>query len=503
MAVVEVMRAYRYALDPTPSQLEDLARHAGAARWAFNHALAAKIEGHQQRRALVAQLAEQGVEEAARKQVRLPVPSKPVIQKALNAVKGDTRADIEGVCPWWWKVSTYCFQSAFADADQAWRNWLDSLSGRRAGRRVGYPRFKSKRKARASFRLHHDVKHPAIRLVTYRRLLLPRIGEVRLHESGKGLAKRVAAGVAVIQSVTVSRGGHRWYASVLVREQITVSERPTPRQQTAGTVGVDIGVHHLAALSTGETIPNPRIKAAGARALARAGRAYARTQPGSARREKARRRLARLQHLEAQRRAGLLHGLTKRLATSWAVVAVEDLNVPGMTRSVRGTLAQPGRNVRAKSGLNRSILDVAPGELRRQLAYKTGWYGSRLAVLDRWYPSSKTCSACGTAKTKLSLAVRVFTCSSCGYTSDRDVNAAKNIARHALIAPPAPSTAASTLAIESAVAPGTGETQNARRASMRPTQPRLATQLALKREDPAGLVGPPRSNNAAAVPTPA
>jgi putative transposase len=294
----------------------------------------------------------------------------------------------------------------------------------------------------------------------------------------------------VIQSVTVSRGGHRWYASVLVREQLTVPGRPTRVQAAAGTVGVDVGVHHLAALSTGELIPNPRTKATHARTLASAGRAYARTQPGSRRRERVRRRLVRLQHLEAARRAGVLHGLTKRLATGWAVVAVEDLNVAGMTRSARGTAEAPGRNVRAKSGLNRAVLDVAPGGLRRQLGYKTRWYGSRLAVLDRWWPSSKTCSARGTVKPKLCLGERTFHCEACGHTADRDTNAAVNIARHAVLVLPAP--------VPGAVAPSTEETRNARRADVRPIRPRPATQTAMKREDPpAG--GPPHGSDAAAV----
>lgn len=492
MAVVEVMRAYRYALDATPAQVEAFVRHAGAARWAYNHALAAKVEAHEQWRARVAELVDAGVgEAAARHQVKVPIPSKPAIQKALNAVKGDSRTGVDGVCPWWWAVSTYAFQSAFADADRAWGNWLSSVKGERAGRRVGYPRFKSKRRARAAFRLHHNVKRPTIRLSTYRRLQLPRIGEVRLHQSAKQLARRVADGIAVIQSVTVSRGGHRWYASVLVREQLAIPDRPTRAQAAAGTVGVDIGVHHLAALSTGETIPNPRTKARHERALTRAARTYARTQRGSGRRERARRRLARLQHLEATRRAGVLHALTKRLATGWTVVAVEDLNVAGMTRSARGNVDAPGRNVRAKAGLNRAVLDVAPGELRRQLTYKTTWYGSQLAVLDRWWPSSKTCSACGAAKTKLRLAERTFHCETCGHTAARDVNAARNIARHAVPLAPAEPT--------SAVAPSTGETKTAHRAGMRPIRPRPETQPATTREGrPPGRS--PHGSNAVAIP---
>jgi len=99
-----------------------------------------------------------------------------------------------------------------------------------------------------------------------------------------------------------------------------------------------------------------------------------------------------------------------------------------MTRSAAGTLDAAGRRVRQKSGLHRSVLDASPSEIRRQLAYKTTWYGSRLALLDRWYPSSKTCSGCGTAKATLALSERTFTCTTCGLMLDRDVNAAVKIA---------------------------------------------------------------------------
>ncbi|MEE1820728.1 zinc ribbon domain-containing protein, partial [Streptomyces sp. BE20] len=103
-----------------------------------------------------------------------------------------------------------------------------------------------------------------------------------------------------------------------------------------------------------------------------------------------------------------------------------------MSSSARGTVEAPGRRVRQKAGLNRAVLDATPGELRRQLSYKTSWYGSRLAVLDRWHPSSKTCSACGTVKSELSLSEREYHCTTCGLTIDRDLNAALIIARHAV-----------------------------------------------------------------------
>lgn len=497
---VEQLRAFRFVLDPSSSQLSHLARHAGAARWAFNHALAAKVRAHEQWRAEVAALVEQGVPEAeARKKVRVPIPSKPAIQKALNQVKGDSRKGLNGACPWWWEVSTYAFQSAFIDADTAWKNWLDSLKGKRAGRRVGYPRFKKKGRARDSFRLHHDVKRPTIRLCGYRRLRLPSIGEVRLHDSAKRLARLVDRGHAVVQSVTVSRGGHRWYASVLCKVTMEVPDRPSRRQRDRGRVGVDVGVKVLAALSKpldpnrpdSVLLPNPRHLDRAARRLRTAQRALSRTQKGSARREKAKRRVGRLHHEIATRRDSALHQVTKRLATGFSVVAIEDLNVAGMTRSARGTVEAPGRKVRQKAGLNRAILDAAPGELRRQLVYKTHWYGSALAVVDRWWPSSKTCSDCGWQNPRLTLSDRTFICGNdtCGLRIDRDINAARNIERHAVI-------------VDQHVACDRRETQNARGDAISPSAPRGRRQAPAKREDtgPPGPVPPQRSNPLALPP---
>lgn len=494
LAQSEVLRAYKFALAPTRSQLGKLARHAGASRWAFNHALAAKKTAHEQWRSQVAQLVEAGTPEAeARKKVRVPIPSKPTIQKELNRIKGDSRKGVDGVCPWWHEVNTYAFQSAFVDADAAWKNWLDSFKGARAGRRVGYPRFKNKGRAKDSFRLHHDVKKPGIRLVGYRRLRLPKIGEVRLHESGKRLARLIDRGHAVVQSVTVSRGGHRWYASVLCKVTTELPEQPTRRQRANGRIGADLGVKHLAALSqplvaddaASHFVENPRHLRQAEKRLVKAQRALSRTRKGSRRREKAKRRLGRVHHEVAVRREGLLHQLTKKLASGFAEVAVEDLHVVGMTHSAKGTREVPGRNVRAKAGLNKAILDASPGELRRQLAYKTTWHGSKLAVLDRWWPSSKTCSDCGWRNPSLTLTDRVFRCGNamCALVMDRDLNAARNIAAHAT-------------PLETHVACDRRETQNARGASVRPPAPRGRRQEAAKREDtgPPGPVPPQRSD---------
>lgn len=370
-APVARLRAVRFTLDPTTAQIADLARHAGAARWAYNHALAAKLAAWRQRNEQINVLVEQGTPLADARKAAITVPTKPTVQKAWNQSKGDDRTDTEGTCGWWHQVSTYTFQSAFADADTAWKNWWDSLTGKRAGRPLERPRFKAKHRSRDSFRIHHDVKKPTIRPDGYRRIIVPRLGSIRIHDTAKPLCRALNRG-AVIQSVTISRGGHRWYASVLIKDP-TPALSTSRRQRAAGTIGVDLGVTALAALSTGEIIANPRHLRNGRKRLLTAQRALSRAQRGSNRRRRAAAVLGRRHHEIAERRATTLHALTKRLATGWATVAIEDLNVAGMTASARGTIDKPGRNVRAKAGLNRSILDVAPGELRRQLEYKTSW----------------------------------------------------------------------------------------------------------------------------------
>lgn len=442
----ELLRAYKVVLDPNPDQLRMLMEHTGAQRWAYCYALALKIAAHKRWQQAVAEhtysthaaLPAEQAELAARATVKaamktdpalkaaLTVPTTPPIARQWRTERGDEQAGVDGVAPWWRGVSSYAFSTGFRNADTAWSNWLQSLSGRRRGRRMGYPRMK-RRTSHRSCTIFHDVTKPTIRVVDPRHVQIPRLGSIRLHSHLRRLVTKINSGRARIQSVTLSRDGHRWQASLLVAEPDTTPTRPTKTQRKNGAVGVDVGVHHLAALSDGTTVPNPRHLNSAAARLARAQRVYARTRRGSNNRRKAAARVARLHAQVATRRVSYLHQLTKRLATSWATVCVEDLNVAGMTRSARGTIAEPGRNVRAKSGLNRAILDASFSEVRRQLDYKTSWYGSRLAVADRFAATSKTCSACRTAKPELTLRDRVFTCNICGLKVDRDVNAARNI----------------------------------------------------------------------------
>lgn len=477
-----VLRAYRFCLDPTPEQEHLFAGSAGAARWAFNHALAVKVAAHEEWREQVAKLVADGMPEAdARQAVKVPIPRKQDIAKAWNATKGDDRTGVDGITPWFHRYSTYAFQSAFIDADNAWKSWIESFQGRRAGRRVGYPRFKKKGRCRDSFRIHHDVTRPTIRpghnkIESYRWLVIPRAGAVRLHESTKRLVRELDRG-GVVQSVTVSRGAHRWYASVLVKTgRRPVAHNPAPRRPDR--IGVSIGVRELATLSDGTTVANPRHLARDLDRLAKAQRALAKTQKDSQRRVRAARRVGRIHHLVAERRATTLHHLTKQLSTGYAEVALHDLDIQHMTRS--GRRRKPRKPHAAVAPINRAVLDVAPGEIRRQLEYKTDWYGSKVLLAPRNCPTSTTCSNCGAVRTKLTPSQRVFDCGSCGTRMPRAVNSARLIAQFAVPA------SGDDAPQGSAVASDRGDTLNARGGPVRPATPRGSRRGSTKREGPRG-----------------
>lgn len=505
---MEVVRAYRVMLDPSGEQEQACARHAGAARWAYNWALAQKITALHAYQAAVAELtyttyahldpdaalvAANGQVKASKAHI---IPSAYTLGPLFTRVRGDEKTGEEGCAPWWREVERRAFVTGFQNADAAWKNWLDSRSGKRAGRRVGFPRFKKRGRSRDSWTTFHNRKKPTIRVENPRHLKIPRIGLVRCASNMRRLWRRIRKERAEITSVTVSRHGKRWIASVLVVEQVP-DPVTTRRQREAGTVGIDLGVRYLAALSTGATIANPRHVRDTAARLAEAQRKLARTRKGSNNRAKQARKVGDLYARLAERRVSHLHQVTKRWATGWETVALEDLNVAGMTRSARGTVDKPGRNVKQKAGLNRAILDVSFGEIRRQLEYKTGWYGSRLALVDRWAPTSKTCSGCGTIAASLDLGQRTFHCSVCGLVLDRDHNAAINIAalgRTAASAKPKPSLRDDAATSTTPVTSDTGDARGENRAACRePDAPRDARVVDAGRPPHQGSVTPARA----------
>ncbi len=399
---MRVTQAYRFALDPTPGQECGLLRHAGAARRAHNWALELVKANLDQR------VAERTYGIPDDQLTSLIGWNLPALRRAWNTVKND-------VAPWWRECSKEAYNTGLDQLARGLKNWSDSRSGKRAGQKMGFPRPKSKRRTAPSVRFTTGT----IRLEPDRHhVRLPRLGTIKTHESTRKLARRVEAGTVRILSATVRRDGGRWFVAFTC--EVDRAER-APRRPGA-TVGVDVGIKHLAVLSTGELVANPKHLDAASRKIRRLSKAMSRRvgpdrrtrQEASKRWRRTSRVLARTHARVANLRRDGLHKLTTRLAAEYGTVVVEDLHVAGMVRNRR---------------LARAISDCGFAEIRRQLAYKTAWGGGQLAVAGRWYPSSKTCSGCGAVKPKLPLHVRTFTCESCGMVLDRDVNAARNLAQ--------------------------------------------------------------------------
>lgn len=263
-------------------------------------------------------------------------------------------------------------------------------------KRAKHPRFKSKKKSRAAA----EYTRSAFRWRDGQ-LFLPKMKEPLDIRWSRPLPADVTP-----TTVTVSRdSAGRWFVSLLCEDTIA------PAPATSAAIGIDAGITALVTLSTGEKVVNPKHERRDRARLVRAQREAARKQKGSKNREKARREVARVHARIADRRRDFLHKLSTRIVRENQTVVIENLIV---------------RNLIKNHTLARSISDAAWRELRTMLEYKTAWYGRKLVVIDRFFPSSKLCGACGTVASKMPLDVREWTCD-CGITHDRDVNAAKNI----------------------------------------------------------------------------
>jgi len=396
-------RAYRFALDPTAAQRQSLASHCGAARRAFNWGL----------EQVGASLALREFELCMFGEMRTTP-----LGWSLYALRREWNQEKDKVAPWWRENSKEAYNSGLDALARALKNYSDSRQGKRTGPRVGFPRFRKKGRP-IGFRFTTG----AIRVDGARHVVLPRLGRIRACELTTALGERVSAGRPRILSASISCEAGRWFVSFgcLVQRELPAGNGHQD------VVGVDLGVLHLATLSTGEVIEGPRALRAGLRKLRRLSRHCSRCRRGSRNQRKAAGRLARHHARIAHLRRDHLHKLTTTLAKNHGVVVIEDLNVRGMSRSARGSQAKPGRRVRAKSGLNRGVLDAGFAEFRRQMEYKCRWYGAELAVADRFFASSKTCSRCRTVNPTLRLGDRVFHCAWCERRIDRDLSAARNL----------------------------------------------------------------------------
>jgi putative transposase len=355
--------AHRIALDPNKVQATHLARAAGIARFAYNWALA------EWSRQFTAHQADSA----------LPSPSQFSLRRQLNAIKREQ-------FPWMLEVTKCAPQMAIIQLGNAFKNFFAC--------RARYPRFRRKGE-HDRFTLTNDLFR-----VDGKRIHIPKLGYVRMREELRFVGRIVSA--------TVSRHAGRWYASITVdTPQISL-----PTAENQGVVGVDLGLTRLATLSTGEAFTGPKALRTLLERLRRLGRSLSRKVKASRNWSRAKLALARLHARIGNLRREGLHQLTTNITRRFHTIGIEDLNVKGMLGNRR---------------LSRAIADMGFYELRRQLTYKAAWRGGKIVVVDRWYPSSKTCSNCGQKLEELGLAVRSWTCPDCGANHDRDVNAAINL----------------------------------------------------------------------------
>jgi putative transposase len=430
---------FRFTLDPNREQEQQLRAHAGAARLAYNHHLG-RVSANLDQRAAERSY---GIADA---DLTPPLSwSKVSFINHMNAWK-DGRAqdarvsldengnEVRGL-PWRGEVSADVFECASVNAAQALANWSKSLKGERAGKPVGFPRFKSRHKTAPAFRIrakYSEGSPSPVRPTGPRSIRFPKLGELRVHEHTRKLAKMLTGGRFHVYAASIRFERGRWAVTITGVAAELHHQRRSLRGRHPGRVGVDLGVKWLAVVAD----ENGRVLHAqeGVKALQRAqarlklaNQRYSRTKRDSGGRKKAARRLGKMHARVAHLRRNLLHQITTELVRGYTSVTIEDLNAAGMLGNRR---------------LSRVVSDAAFGEFRRQLTYKASWYGTELVVADRWFPSSKTCSGCGSIHADLTLSDRVYECGVCGLVIDRDVNAAINLARYTAqpskTAPPQP-----------------------------------------------------------------
>ena len=356
---------YRYRLYPSPGQRQALARVFGSARVVYNDCLRLREECYA---------------------AGVKISNSEVQRRVITLAKHTPERQ------WLAQAPSVALVQACNDARRAYRNWFDSLSGTRKGRKVGHPVFRRKHR-RQSIRLTRNgfsLRGP--------RLYVAKVGEINLRWSRP--LPSPPSSVTVIRE----RDG-RYYASFVVDRQTT------PLPPCRHEVGIDVGLARLAVTSDGEIIPSPRFLRAKERHLARAQRALSRKRKGSANRAKARRRVAVLHRKVRETRLDHAHKTALRLVRDNQAVYAEDLAVSGL----------------ARTRLAKSVHDAGWAQLLRLVGEKAGQYGRTFHRIGRFVPTSQICSACGTSDGPKPLSVRTWTCAACGAVHDRDINAARNI----------------------------------------------------------------------------
>ena len=413
---MKITRGYKTELDLNNEQITACKKHAGCARFAYNWGLARKQEVYKT---------------TGRTSTAID------LHKELNALK-------QTEFPWMYEVSKCAPQEALRDTDDAMKHFFRRCRLKKEGKykgKLGYPRFKSKKRGLGNFRLTGAIH------IFEQAIQLPRLGRLRLKEYGY----LPTEGVHILSATVSEQAGH-WFVSVRVEEIV-----PDLAPATGAPIGVDLGIKTLAVCSDGTEIANPKALRKNIKKLVRAQRRLSRRMKGSKNRAKARQRVARLHYHIANIRQDALHKATtlitakpkreKKRKPKQAIsqqseckqsvpqpqqpkrqrmvrerphtVVLEDLNVAGMTKN---------------HALAQAISDVGMSEFRQQIQYKTEWTNETLLFAGRFYPSTKRCSACGHVKEQMSLDERMYVCENdaCRLVLDRDLNAARNLVALAL-----------------------------------------------------------------------
>ena len=363
--------SYNFRLYPTVEQQEQISRNFGCCRYVFNHFLAQRQEQYR---------------ESGKALTRFQQ------DKQLTALKQEL--------PWLKAVDSTSLQAALQDLDAAYQNFFRRL---KQGVKPGYPRFKSKHSCRQSYKskcVGRNIK------VLDNAVQLPKLGKVKCR-----ISKEVKGRIL---SATISRNPSGKYFVSLCCTDVEIEPLPS----TGAATGLDMGIKSFAVDAEGNEYPSHKCLAKSEKNLARLQRQLSRKTKGSQRREKARIKVARLHERITNQRKDLLHKLSTELVRQNDVVCIEDLAPKNMVKN---------------HCLAKSISDASWGEFRRQLEYKAEWYGKKIVVINRFYPSSQLCSVCGTQwpGTK-DISVRQWTCPTCSAVHDRDCNAAKNILKEGL-----------------------------------------------------------------------
>ncbi|MEZ0364292.1 RNA-guided endonuclease InsQ/TnpB family protein [Mycobacterium sp. pUA109] len=417
---------FKFCLDPTVEQQHALARHAGASRFAFNQCLRMVKVGLTARKSNPA--------------IEVPWTGFDLINAfngwkktedagrvfAVDAV-GTAQTIVTGLS-WRTEVCQQVFEEAAVDLGNGLKAWSASRCGKRRGKRVGFPKFKKKANTRPSFRLrnkHRKDGRAAIRIGDGRRprsVTLPGIGHVGVFDDTRRLRRMLAKDRAAVLFATISHHAGRWWVSLNVQAaDLHPAAQHSARDpgDASGWVGVDRGLSAfaVAADAAGHEVARitgaPKALAVRMRKQRRLARSLSRKKEGSHTRRSAAAKLARHHNHVANMRRHFAHQVSNQLVKTHDRLVIEDLNVSGML---------------SNHHLARGISDAGWAEFGRLLHYKQAWRGGQVLVADRWYPSSKRCAACGAIDRDLTLADRVFRCE-CGYSADRDLNAAVNLAR--------------------------------------------------------------------------